>query len=130
MKLIEAHIENFKIVEDSTAFSLDQVTCLVGKNESGKSAILEALYKIKPVEEDKKSFTEFDFPRRRVSQIEESGTLKTQNVVTTTWELEEAETSAITEHLGFNPFTSNRVVQKKATPMRWFGKAALIFNSL
>ena len=113
MILKEAHIENFKIVEDSTPFILDQVTCLVGKNESGKSAILEALYKIKPVEADKKNFTEFDFPRRRVSHIEEAGSLKEQNVITTTWELETAEIEVATKRLGFNPFTSNQVVLKK-----------------
>ena len=113
MKLKEAHIGNFKIVEDSTSFILDQVTCLVGKNESGKSAILEALYKIKPVEADKKNFTEFDFPRRRVSHIEEAGSLKEQNVITTTWELETSEIEQAKNHLGFNPFTSNQVVLKK-----------------
>lgn len=126
MKLKEAHIENFKIVEDSTPFIVDQVTCLVGKNESGKSAILEALYKIKPVEADKKNFTEFDFPRRRISQIEESGSLNKQNVVTTTWELEAAEIEVATKHLGFNPFASNQVVLKKgySNVLVWEGDLA------
>jgi AAA15 family ATPase/GTPase len=40
MKLINVHITNFKSVEDSEEFSVDQVTCLVGKNEAGKSAII------------------------------------------------------------------------------------------
>jgi AAA ATPase domain len=43
MKLINVHVTNFKSVEDSEEFSVDQVTCLVGKNEAGKSAILLAL---------------------------------------------------------------------------------------
>ena len=44
MQLRKARVTNFKIAEDSTEFTLDRVTCLVGKNESGKTALLEALY--------------------------------------------------------------------------------------
>jgi len=38
----------YKSVEDSNEFSVDQVTCLVGKNEAGKTAVLDALYKLNP----------------------------------------------------------------------------------
>lgn len=43
MKLIEAHVTNFRSVEDSNKFDAGQVVCLVGKNEAGKSALLMAL---------------------------------------------------------------------------------------
>ena len=46
MKLTEARVGNFKSIDDSDPFTLDQVTCLVGKNEAGKTAVLEALYKL------------------------------------------------------------------------------------
>ena len=58
MKLIEAQVENFKCVEDSKAFRIDQVTCLIGKNEAGKTALLEALYKLNPVDKEKANFVE------------------------------------------------------------------------
>ena len=46
MDLINFHIKNYKVVSDSTAVRVDpRVTALVGKNESGKSAILQALWK-------------------------------------------------------------------------------------
>ena len=48
MLLRKAHVTNFKIVEDSKEFTLDRVTCLVGKNESGKTALLDALYRLNP----------------------------------------------------------------------------------
>ncbi len=32
-----AKVENFKCIEDSNEFSVEQVTCLIGKNESGKT---------------------------------------------------------------------------------------------
>ena len=50
MKLTKARIQKYKCVENSEEWRVDQVTCLVGKNESGKSALLEALYKLNPVE--------------------------------------------------------------------------------
>ena len=43
MKLLTAHVSNFRSAEDSEEFEVGPVTCLVGKNESGKSAILLAL---------------------------------------------------------------------------------------
>ena len=50
MKLKWARITNYKNVVDSTEFPVGDVTCLVGKNQSGKSAILQALYRINPSE--------------------------------------------------------------------------------
>ena len=113
MILKQAQIENYKIVEDSTPFAIDQVTCLVGKNESGKSAILEALYKIKPVEPECLNFTDLDYPRRRISVVEETGELKKENVLTTEWELEATDIEAVVGGVGFNPFLSNQLTLKK-----------------
>ena len=48
MLLRKARVTNFKIVEDSNEFMLDRVTCLIGKNESGKTAILDALHRLNP----------------------------------------------------------------------------------
>jgi hypothetical protein len=48
MQLIKAHVTNFRSVEDSGPFSLEQVTSLVGKNEAGKSAVLLALGALNP----------------------------------------------------------------------------------
>lgn len=49
MKLINAQITNFRSIEDSNEFEIDDLTCFVGKNEAGKTAILQALYGIKPI---------------------------------------------------------------------------------
>lgn len=42
-------IEDFESIRHSNPFEVGQITCLVGKNESGKTAILQALYKLNPV---------------------------------------------------------------------------------
>ena len=49
MKLKNVHIQMFRNILDSTDVKIeDKVTCLVGKNESGKSAFLHALWRLKP----------------------------------------------------------------------------------
>jgi recombinational DNA repair ATPase RecF len=49
MKLVSAQIFTYKNILDSTQVEIQpDVTCLVGKNESGKTAYLNALYRLKP----------------------------------------------------------------------------------
>jgi predicted ATP-dependent endonuclease of OLD family len=72
MKLIKARIENYKCIFDTSEFSISQTTCLVGKNESGKTAIVEALCHLNPVEKEFEAFdTLFDYPRIHLTDYEE-----------------------------------------------------------
>ena len=49
MKLTSVRIRMFRNILDSTEVKIEEkVTCLVGKNESGKSAFLNALWRLKP----------------------------------------------------------------------------------
>ncbi|OGR11071.1 MAG: hypothetical protein A2341_12075 [Deltaproteobacteria bacterium RIFOXYB12_FULL_58_9] len=49
MKLRTVRVRMFRNILDSTEVAIeDKVTCLVGKNESGKSAFLGALWRLKP----------------------------------------------------------------------------------
>ena len=48
MKLTKVRIKNFQCIHDSTEFDIGDITCLVGKNESGKTAILKSLHKFNP----------------------------------------------------------------------------------
>lgn len=64
MKLKKIHITEFQSIRDSNEFEIDDITCLVGKNEAGKTAILQALYKLNPiVEKDNKYSVTDDYPR-------------------------------------------------------------------
>jgi predicted ATP-dependent endonuclease of OLD family len=48
MKLRTVQIRMFRNILDSTEVEIDEkVTCLVGKNESGKSAFLNALWRLR-----------------------------------------------------------------------------------
>lgn len=113
MKLTHVRVENYKSIEDSGEFDIDQVTCLVGKNESGKTAILEALQKLKPVPGEDKSFDEEEFPRRHLSTYREREGREPANVLTTTWELEDDDVEAVEEVLAEGVLTSRRVVVTK-----------------
>ena len=82
MKLTKVHIKNYKCIYDSTEFDIDDITCLVGKNESGKTAILEALHKFNPFD----PLPRFDRPNDYPFEIARSPTLQ-DNVVEATFSL-------------------------------------------
>ena len=64
MILRTIHVKNFKCVKDSEKFKVEEsVTCLVGKNESGKTALLQALEKINPLNPERAAFVILEYPR-------------------------------------------------------------------
>ncbi len=73
MLLTSARITNYKSVLDSTEFTVGPLTCLVGRNESGKSAVLQALYGLNPVVRSDARFDPLDYPRMRYSELQELG---------------------------------------------------------
>lgn len=121
MKFTELQIQNFKCIEDSNKITVDQVTCLMGKNEAGKTALLEALYKLNPVEPDMRDFDELEYPRRHVKTHRERKDLRPDNVLTTTWELEPNDIQSLEELIGPEILTSNQVTITKGydNTRRW-----------
>jgi energy-coupling factor transporter ATP-binding protein EcfA2 len=119
MKLIKAHVTNFRSVEDSEPFSLDQVTCLVGKNEAGKSAILLALAALHPHPATPATLDkERDYPRRYLTAYVQRNPEKEAVAVSTTWELEKGEIDAITKELGKDVLTATPVESGEPKPPR------------
>jgi predicted ATP-dependent endonuclease of OLD family len=108
VKLTSVRIQNFKSVVDSGPFRVDDVTCLVGKNESGKSAVLDALYKLNPVEVEDR-LGELDFPRGLFGEYTADDRWKQQNCVTTTWEIEQQDREAAVETFGLDPYMESDV---------------------
>lgn len=54
MKLTEVHVRLFRNILDSTPVTIQEdVTCLVGKNESGKTSFLKALHLLNPAISEK-----------------------------------------------------------------------------
>jgi hypothetical protein len=104
MKLIRAHVKNFQSVHDSTPFEIHDVTCLVGKNESGKTAILQALYRLNPIDQNEGKYdVTDDYPRTNVTAYEQqvaAGTRNPETVVEATFQLDPAEAARLEGDLG------------------------------
>ncbi len=135
MQLVKARVQNFKCVEDSGEFSIDRVTCLIGKNESGKTALLEALYKLSPVETDKADFDEEDFPRRHLSTYRLRQQREPANVLTTTWELDPDDLTKVEEIVGPGALKTTQLVVTKGydNALRWalaLDEAVIVGNLL
>ncbi len=113
MKLIKLSVENYKSVLNSTEFKTDQVTCLVGKNEAGKSALLEALYKLNPIVESDGNFTEEEYPRRFIVNSRERGDLGTTNVLSTYWELDPTDEIFLKTVIGVEVLTEEPISIRK-----------------
>ncbi len=89
MKLTKLQIANYKCVHDSEEFELGDITCLVGKNESGKSALLEALTKLNPVDSQHSSFDPvMDYPRINFSEYKSRHADEPDKVIKLTAELD------------------------------------------
>lgn len=89
-------ILNFRSINDSGEVTVDRITSLVGRNESGKSNLLLGLATLNPSGGRKPLNKIKDFPRGR--RLEEC-TDETP-VVTSRWKLSAAETTAIGKTLG------------------------------
>ena len=104
MKLTKVRIIEFQSIWDSTEFDIGDVTCLVGKNEAGKTALLKALYRLNPIIEEDGSFdVTLDYPRRAVSEYKddvEAGRREPTTVVQATYALEHEDITAIQEIFG------------------------------
>ena len=105
MKLKEYTVREFRSIWDSGPITLDeQTTCLVGKNEAGKTALLTALYRTNPIIASDAVFDEtYDYPKREVEDYRfevENGDRDKAVVVECLYEMEDDDIEAVTSVLG------------------------------
>ena len=104
MLLKDVRITDYRSVEDSGVVPLeDDVTCLVGKNESGKTAFLQALHLLNPLNpiKGKKTYDEvMDYPSRKSSAYKKVKEKTPATVVEARFVLEEHEATAVRDDLG------------------------------
>lgn len=117
MKLKSVHIREFKSIWDSRPFDVGHVSCLVGKNEAGKTAVLQALYRLNPiVETDNKFDVTYDYPKVEVEnylQDVESKRRAPATVIEATFALDDPELAAIRALLGGAALSKPEVVVSK-----------------
>ncbi|MBO9124946.1 MULTISPECIES: AAA family ATPase [unclassified Rhizobium] len=101
MELKSARVQNFRSVEDSGEFTLEHLTCLVGKNEAGKTAILQALAGLNPHPATPFRYElERDYPKRYLARYAERHEGRSAEVVSTVWQLAPNEVDKLRAEFG------------------------------
>ncbi|HEY6447703.1 MAG TPA: AAA family ATPase, partial [Acidobacteriaceae bacterium] len=94
----------------------DTLTCLVGKNEAGKTALLTALYRTNPIITADAVFDEtYDYPKREVEDYRfavENNKRAPAVVVECEYELEEDDANAVASVFGPNTLKGNELTRK------------------
>lgn len=113
MRLRSFHVKRFRNVVDSGEIAVEeQVTCLVGKNEAGKSALLEALYLLNPAYDDTFNVEE-QYPRWLVVEDRRKGDLNDVSPVSVRLELEDHECNEVVATLGVGVLTGRELKVSK-----------------
>lgn len=100
MQLTRFRVRKFRNIIDSGEIKVDEtVTCLVGMNESGKTAVLSALHRLNPV--DDASFDEQrDYPRWLLSRDRREKTVGDVVPIEATFTLDGSDIALIEDTLG------------------------------
>lgn len=92
MKLVHANIQRYRSISEPTEFDVEpDVTALVGKNESGKTAVLQSLYKSNPVDHVKFD-SDLDYPSHKTPELRKK---KCVRVTELTYELDDDDIAAV-----------------------------------
>lgn len=114
MLLKKIHITEFKSIRDATPFEVGDITCLVGKNEAGKTALLQAIYRLNPIVESEGTFDVIDdYPRQYVEDYQiavEAADREPAQVVEATFALEEDDLRIVEAEFGPDALTSKEVI--------------------
>lgn len=111
MKLEKVRICKFRNFLDSGEVSIEpDITCLVGKNESGKTALLHAVYSLNPVRPNVQ-FTILDHYPAWIEKKDRLEGVDQEQVVpiTCTFELEEADIEKLEERFGPQSIKSKEI---------------------
>lgn len=103
MKLDAVRVQRWRNFIDSGWVPADaSVTCLVGKNEAGKSAFLEALYRLNPAYARNSGVdVDLDYPRWRKVQDRKTANLTEVEFVTASFLLDQEDVDALAAHGAF-----------------------------
>ncbi len=104
MRLEKIEIELFRNFTDAQEMTVEPaVTSLVGKNESGKTTILQALHRLNPANNPDTFTLSTEYPRPRLARDRRKRSLEEVTPVTAWFSLEPSETPQVAEILGFPP---------------------------
>ena len=113
MKLSQARVVNYRSIDDSSWVKIDDVTALVGKNESGKTAFLQAIRKINSISGEEDGFTIRDYPRKGYIKYKKIHEQNPCEVAQAEFELSAEELAEIEANFGNGVLASNKVIVTK-----------------
>lgn len=83
------------VVDSGTIHFQDDVTCLVGKNESGKTALLVALHRLHPANSSAGFVVQEDYPRWRLARDRKAAAIDDVRPIEATFELGDEDVAAV-----------------------------------
>jgi len=115
MKVKSVRVTKFRNILDSSQVNIENnVTCLVGKNESGKTAFLHALYRLKPARGNVSFVVHEEYPawlekkdRQRGINLEDISPIKIE------FEFVDNELKSIVDRFGKGSLKSNKITVKR-----------------
>ena len=122
MKLLQVRIDHFKNILDSQPIVIQpDVTCIVGKNESGKTAVLQALHRFNPAQPNVKFNAQRQYPAWLEKQHRKQKDLDKHAPVVVIFEFDEEEVATIEERLGKGALKSHELQIKRTydNNFRW-----------
>jgi predicted ATP-dependent endonuclease of OLD family len=100
MRLTQVTATNYRCINDSSPVEIGDVTCLVGKNESGKTAFLQALRRLNPVEDSGTYDDVMDYPAKGFARYKKIRDKQPATVIRAVLELTDDELATIEQDFG------------------------------
>jgi len=126
MKLTSVHVTNFRCILDSNEVEIGSTTCLVGKNEAGKTAFLKALEGLCPAHDHHGEYSKTeDYPRRFWADYGRIHGDSEARVVNAKWKLEDSDLAVLTESFG-----SEALLEDTCATSKHFGETCLRWSIL
>ena len=131
MRLTHVRVQNYRCVRDTGWFEVEQAkTILVGPNEAGKTAVLEALQQINPPNGVKKFDPLRDYPRKLYNADIQSGRLDSKSIpVASAWfALEPDDLAELPDGFGATGYRFTRYLKNGSSHTLEGGPEVVVFS--
>ena len=131
MKLAGARVQNYRCVRDTGWFEVEQgKTILVGPNEAGKTAVLEALQRINPPEGVQGFDPLRDYPRKLYNADIQSGQVDPNDIPVTSarFALEPDDLAELPDGFGATEYLHTRYLNNRFTHTLKGGPEVVVFS--